>query len=384
MTASGSKRTLFIVSSLFPPHLGGVERYTASLARTLSADFQVTVICMNTEGTAETRDIDGVTVWSLPCFPLFSGRLPIPTFGALKRFRKLLSEPTIDAALIQTRLYPLNAYAVYAFKRRHIPTITIEHGTNHVDMGSALMNRVWQAYEHGLAAVFRRNSSGFFGVSAAAVRWLSHFGIEGKGIFPNGVEPTDFDGLSPADRDGFGLKPTDFAVVFAGRLLLEKGVLDLAEAVRSLDDPSVKLIFAGSGAPSIEAKLRGARCVAFVGMLDHESWLRLLAACDVLCLPTRYPEGLPTVILEAGMLGVPVLASDAGGIVEIVRDSVSGRIVRSGDVSAIAAAIRELKGNPALCRRYGEALREIVRASYTWDRIAESVRTAIDAVVAGD
>lgn len=382
METNRSKRTLFIVSSLFPPHLGGVERYTASLARTLSRDFQVTVICMNTEGMPEKRVMDGVTVWSLGCVPLFSGRLPLPTPGAFRRFRAILSETPIDAALIQTRLYPLNVFAVREFKRRRIPTITIEHGTNHVDMGSALVNCVWRAYEHGLAAIFRRTSSAFFGVSAAAVRWLSHFGIEGKGVIPNGVEPADFDGIRPAERSEFGLNPTDFAVVFAGRLLTEKGVLDLAEAVRSLGDPAVKLVFAGCGSPAVEAKLRGESCVAFVGTLDHSGWLRLLASCDVLCLPTRYPEGLPTVILESGMLGIPVIASDAGGIVEVVRDEVSGRIVRSGDVGAIAAAIAELKADPELRRRCGASLRETVRASYTWDRIAAIVRAAVDSLTA--
>ena len=181
-------------------------------------------------------------------------------------------------------------------------------------------------------------------------------------MLPNGVDPADFSFPSGASRSEFGVRPDDFLIVFAGRLLPEKGVLDLAEAVSAMNDASVKLICAGSGDAAVEERLRALPATAFVGALAHDQWLRLLADCDVLCLPTRYPEGLPTVILEAGYLNVPVVASDAGGIVEVVRDGESGLIVKSGDVKALANALIELRADAEKRRRFGMRLGEIIRS----------------------
>lgn len=150
------KRRLFIVSSLYPPHLGGVERYTASLARILSARCRVDVFCLNTENEADAVETDGVTVHYLPCLPLFSGRLPLPKIAALLRFSKLCAALAPDAALIQTRLYPFNAFAVRELAKRGIPTLTVEHGTGYIDLGGRFFNAAWRGYEQFLSGFFRR------------------------------------------------------------------------------------------------------------------------------------------------------------------------------------------------------------------------------------
>ena len=92
------------------------------------------------------------------------------------------------------------------------------------------------------------------------------------------------------------------------------------------------------------------------------------------------PDSLPTVILEAGLAGVPVVASPAGGIPEVVEDGVSGRIVPAGDVEALTAAIRDLRTDAGRRAALGAALRDRVRAGYTWDRIAEKTAAAIDRI----
>ncbi len=376
------KRHLFIVSSLYPPHLGGVERYTASLARILSARYRVDVFCMNTENEADIVETDGVTVHYLPCLPLFSGRLPLPKIAALRRFLRLCAELDPDAALIQTRLYPFNAFAVRELAKRGVPTLTVEHGTGYIDFGGRFFNAAWRGYEQCLSGFFRRAQSEFYAVSAAGLRWLRALGFAGRGVLPNGVDPADFAFQRGSSRSEFGVGPGDFLIVFAGRLLPEKGVLDLAEAVRAMNCAPVKLIYAGSGDAAVEERLRSLPETAFVGRLAHERWLRLLADCDVLCLPTRYPEGLPTVILEAGYLAVPVVASDAGGIVEVVRDSESGRIVESGDVAALARALTELRADETGRRSLGERLKGTVQEGYTWDRIGAKVAEAIERAIA--
>lgn len=367
-----NKLRVWIIASVYPPHLGGVERFSASLAQTLSKTCDVTVLTLNTENQPfERREgPDGnVRVLSLPCLALFSGRLPLPTLSALKTFSDLLQNEKPDAALIQTRLYPFNACAVRALTRASVQTLTIEHGTGHIDFHSPLINQLWHGYEHALIQPFIRSHTAFYGVSRAAVEWLAHFGIHGHGVIPNGVNEPDFNDLPVGARQRFNIAADDFLIVFAGRLLPEKGALELPESVQRINDPRMKIIFAGAGDEKIENTLRTSPNVAAVTTLPHRDWLGLLSEADVLCLPTRYPEGLPTVILEAGMLNKAVIASDAGGIVEVIRDGESGLLVPSGDCDALADALVRLRDEPELRKALGERLGEIVRADYTWEKI---------------
>lgn len=96
----------------------------------------------------------------------------------------------------------------------------------------------------------------------------------------------------------------------------------------------------------------------------------LTAGADVLLLFSRI-EGLPGVVLEAGARGVPVVASDVGGVREVVADGETGRLVPADDPHACAAAIRELLEDAAMRRRLGDALRTKVRARYDLQAITK-------------
>lgn len=91
-------------------------------------------------------------------------------------------------------------------------------------------------------------------------------------------------------------------------------------------------------------------------------------ACDLVALPSLY-DGLPNVLLEAAGLGVPLLASTAGGMGDWLRDGVHGYLFAPGDVAGCAAAIRRaLAADAAELRRLGAAAEALVRAELTAER----------------
>ena len=90
------------------PHLGGVEKYSHSLARTLTADYEVHVFCMNTESVpSESRDGD-IFIHALPCGGFFKGRLPVPTPKAIRRTKQIFRETGFGFGINHTRLYPFH------------------------------------------------------------------------------------------------------------------------------------------------------------------------------------------------------------------------------------------------------------------------------------
>lgn len=121
--------------------------------------------------------------------------------------------------------------------------------------------------------------------------------------------------------------------------------------------------------PPARAPANGA--VAFLG---HRSDIaELLAASDLYCLATNW-EGLPRSIIEAMRAGLPVVASDVGGVRELVQDGVTGRVVPRGDVGALAHALRTLLGSGTDRRRMGIAARHRYEAFFTFEAMYQKTR----------
>jgi glycosyltransferase involved in cell wall biosynthesis len=156
-------------------------------------------------------------------------------------------------------------------------------------------------------------------------------------------------------------------VLYAGRLSPEKGVRELVAATRGLP-----LVVAGDG--PLRAEVPGA-----LGMVPHDELLRLYGSAAVVACPSRR-EGFGVACLEAMAAGRPVVASDVGGLRDLVVDGETGLLVPPGDVTALRAALERLLGDAELRARLGRAARERVLAEFTWKRYTDEVRRAYDDV----
>jgi len=132
-----------------------------------------------------------------------------------------------------------------------------------------------------------------------------------------------------------------------------------------------RLVLVGSGPelPACQLLARRLGIAPFVDFLgDREDVPSLLAGASILALTTRY-EGLPVSILEAMRAGLPVVASDVGGIAEQVEHGTTGILVPRGDVDATAAALCMLLRDPSLRQAMGEAGRRKFLREFTVDRM---------------
>jgi len=102
----------------------------------------------------------------------------------------------------------------------------------------------------------------------------------------------------------------------------------------------------------------------------REDALRIMSGLDVLVHASLLPDPLPTVLIEAMALGLPVVAADAGGVREIVREGSTGLVVPPGDVRAMSEAMVELLSDPEGAARMGQAGRELAAERFDIDRQA--------------
>jgi glycosyltransferase involved in cell wall biosynthesis len=186
-------------------------------------------------------------------------------------------------------------------------------------------------------------------------RWVVGWGVPAEKIVViyNAVEPVD--GVEPLPV----LLRTPVKAVTVGRLVPWKQVNGLLEALTEV--PKLGLVVVGDGPerPRLERRARELGVsdrVYFAGQRSKKEALGLMAACDLFVLNSAY-EGLPHVVLEAMALGLPVVATAAGGTPEVVRDGETGVLV-PGRYGTLGASLSALARDPALRRRLGRAARQ--------------------------
>ena len=159
-------------------------------------------------------------------------------------------------------------------------------------------------------------------------------------------------------------------VVLPSRLIWEKGILEFVEAARRLRHTGARFALVGdtvAGYPRAvpEEDLRRWQQEGVVEWWGRrEDMPSILAAAAVVCLPSRYGEGVPRALIEAAAAGRPAVATDTPGCRDIVQNGINGLIVPPGDVDALVAALGELVGNRDLRQRMGRAGRQLVEQDF--------------------
>ena len=167
-------------------------------------------------------------------------------------------------------------------------------------------------------------------------------------------------------------------LLFVGRLDPVKGVVVLFDAVASLlaAGTAVHLTLVGDGPQRTELERRVAELglgasVEFAGYRNQDEVQQHLRDCDVFVLPS-FAEGVPVSLMEAMAMSRPVIATNVGGVTELVRDGVNGLVVAPGDPVALEAAIADLADDSDLRRRLGASGRIAVRSDF--DSLTEARR----------
>jgi glycosyltransferase involved in cell wall biosynthesis len=155
-------------------------------------------------------------------------------------------------------------------------------------------------------------------------------------------------------------------LIAVGRLKAPKDFLTLVRACSSLSGGSFEALIVGEGPdrPEVEAEIRKLELEGTVRLTGERFDVpELLTDSDVFVLSSR-SEGLPVAVLEAMAAGIPVVASNVGGVAELVVDGETGILVPPGDVEALGAALRRLVVDPELRRRLGAAGRARAEARF--------------------
>ncbi len=304
--------------------------------------------------------VDGVPVRTLRGL-MGPSNWGIGTLG--EQLRGRLHEEIADFRPDVVHVHGLLPAGVLALATGNVPLVLTGHGSESYSLP-------WT--RNSLQALAQRiisRAAAVCAVSDFVGRHLRRLGAPDVDVIPNGADERIF---FPQDRtrarEILNLDPQRPLVLFVGHLEREKGVTELVEALKSLRDLEAGALFAGKGALQswAERELEAAGVYArFLGTLDHHHLAQAYAAADVFALPS-YREGLPTVICEAMNAGRAVVASDVGGIPEIVESGVTGYLAPPRDARALAERVRAVLCDPERREEMERAAHARARTALTW------------------
>jgi glycosyltransferase involved in cell wall biosynthesis len=215
-----------------------------------------------------------------------------------------------------------------------------------------------------------RESTAIVGVASPITEQFVRDGVARSRckVIHNGVDPARLTGQPAGLRNALGISSGAVLIGTMGSLVRHKGLDLLLQAMRMPGLETVHLAIAGDGGlrQSLEAEVAGDPRVHMLGYRTDVA--PVLLDLDILVQASRI-EASPLAILEAGFLGVPVIATDVGGVSETVRHGITGLIVPPEDPGAIANALRELVGDSARRRAMGEAARSHIAQHHTVGRM---------------
>lgn len=213
---------------------------------------------------------------------------------------------------------------------------------------------------------------------------ISRYKVANIEVIPMGVDQSEF---QPGLRDvalKTQLTGQDFFLLSVGRLVEQKGFQYIIRALPRLNSQAIrtKLVIIGDGPYknqliNLTKTYRVTDQVIFLGSVSQDQISRYYASADIfigpsLDLPGQAAESFGVVFLEALASGIPVIATNVGGIGDIIQDNLTGIVVPPADPDAIAAAVKNIIYHPNLVSRFRSTGLKIIKSKYTWVSVADS------------
>ncbi len=366
----------------YPPRIiGGLSRVVAELSKQLAATgWEVHVVTADHPGAAEHENDHGVFVHRVktatdptPDFVTWISRLNI---GMLQYAIELHRQAPFD--IVHAHDWMVCDAAWVMKKGFGLPMISTMHATEsgrmkgiHTDLQRYINQIEWRLTFESWKVIV--NSTHMF----HELHNQFTLPMDKMRVIPNGINPYLFDFEFDA-HSARGQYAADWEkiVLFVGRMVLEKGVQVLLNAVPSIlsQMPGTRFLFVGTGYYLDDLKrqaeyLNISRDVKFLGYVSDPDLLRLYKIADLCVIPSLY-EPFGIVALEGMAAKVPVVTSDAGGLTDFVENMANGVTTYAGNAQSLTWGIMEILRNPQLAENLKTEAYDRVCKIYNWKIIA--------------
>jgi L-malate glycosyltransferase len=358
-------KKILVITPFFYPHVGGSERYMENLYAYFvkkNPKVAVDVLCYNTENAKEEEKYKGMNVYRIPGFTILKDQFCLSNPVSLIKF--LANHRDYDLVHPSTRFFDSTWWAVWYARLIKARLVLTDHCAYHPTTNNWLVNSIVRLFEKTIVKFSLNFYDQIFVQNKKTGEFL-------KKEF-NKDSIISYPGLGKIYTQKTKKSNDKMAnVVYVGRLIESKGIeilIDLAKEIKGAN-----FIFAGDGELRKKLQSKKIKNVSFLGNLSEKEVSTLLNSADIFAYPSWHSEGLPMAILEAGERGIAVVATQTGGIPEVIKNNKTGLLVKPRDIKAFKEALNRLVESKKLRETLGKKLQEEVIKTFSWDKAANQI-----------
>jgi len=364
---------VFIKSTPFHKNFGGLETQNKVLCEGLvKRGHDVVVFSPQKDVAKSSQKQEGVSYYFVPCvyrLGFFSSRDPNNWFNkSFAAFKELHEKEPFDLVVSQSSA---GIGVIQKKNDLNIKAVSICHGTILGELKTRLQNIrslksalklpldtlfVLRVY-FGRQREFIRHSNKVIAVSSAVKKAViaETFVPENKiTVIHNALDESKFARFEKAEATD-----SNVIIIYVGRVVKSKGLFKLVEVLADsiFNDTALHIVGDGEDMASLKNKIKTLGIenrVLFLGRVPHDDVISKLFASDIFVLPSMRVEGFPMTLVEAMFAGLPIVASDIGGISDAVVNKKNGFLVPPGNADVLHTKLMLLVGDPVLQEVFGE------------------------------
>lgn len=369
------------VSPHFYPFIGGQERYVQSLGRALvKLGHEVVVFTSNFPKGKKYEVIDGIKVYRFDMLSKPLGNPIIP--GMLSSLIKKCGE--FDVIHVHNEHSFASNICASVKTYFKMPLIVSCHGQLKFD--SSFKDLIERIYSKTLGAQVFKKADRIIALSNLDKEYISSLGIQPDkiSVIPNAVDLSRYHNPMPLKLRDFDFEGKR-VVLFVGPIIRRKGPHILIQAIPKIvkDFPDVVFLFVGEGnfkeeAEKLASILRVEKWTHFTGRISDLKLAQAYRRSDIFVLPS-FSEGVPYSILDAYVFSKPVVSTLTPCIAEYLVNN--ALLIPTGDVDALASAIRLLLTDEKLAKKLSENGRRLVEMRFNWDVVVKRILQIYNEVI---
>jgi glycosyltransferase involved in cell wall biosynthesis len=340
---------ILVLTPYFYPHIGGSERYIEELYGELmkqNPEVEVDVLAYNTNGVKKVERHKNFNIYRIGCFEILPNQFVLPNYFELISLLKQLKKKNYSHVNAHTRFFDTAWWGWFVAKFFGAKSILTDHCASHPQHKNLIVRIIARLVDRVVMPLLFKLYGQVVVVSQATRDFWVKNVKQAKNIVvvPNSVTDSL---LIKKQVDGHKI-----SVRFVGRNVATKGAGIFDEVAKELKLKYPEVLF---------ERISG---------LSHDRVMCLLEQTTILVHPSIHHEGLPTVILEAGLAGCAVVATDVGGTKELIRNGKSGLLVKP-TVSDVQSGVKKLLIESSKAKTMGQNLRQRVLENYSWTETAK-------------
>ena len=376
---------VLILTHYFQPHIGGIEIVAYNHAKEIvKRGHQVTIITSKTGEEVEEEIIDGIKVIRVKALNFFENHFGVPYPIFYPKLLLRLKEEIKDSDVINTHgiLWMQSFFGAIISRIYQKPIVLHQHNT-YVNYKNPILRLIETIADKTIGRYTLNSADHIIAGCGETKKYILSIAkkLNNISISYNGVNFKRFKPIRNKKivREELKINPEAFICLTIRRITFKNGIDTFLQVAKFFNKKREDILFVlGGKGPDTDIvkkyiKENHLSNVKLIGFISDEELPYYYALSDIFILPSKTGEGFPMVVIEAFASGLPVIGTNTGGQIEVIRDDQTGFIVEPNEPKQIAKKIEYLYENKKLLKEMSKNCRKLIKKGFSWGKNVDNL-----------